>query len=187
MDIGKVNTLEYYHTLTEILSNAVTIIAVVIAALWTLFLVAKYREKYPKTEMVNVVELIMLPDKNARIAIIQVEIKNIGKVLLKLGSVIINIQFLYPFSEKDTKLITEALTTDRRYYELASGYSVTRKSLESNKTLEPGEKEAYSFFLILPGPSLNGLIVDSQFENRKTGKWWNKLTVTNLDALKSKN
>ena len=79
------NEVEYYEKTLSIVQSVMTILGIVVGAIWTYILFVKNREMLPKAEVEHNVGITKVKDDKYAIISLHIKIKNCGKVLLQLN------------------------------------------------------------------------------------------------------
>lgn len=96
--------LNDWKTIADIIQSAVTAIAIFAGGVWTYFLFVRNRLDYPKVIIKIEPHEVPLP-KNKRLIHVQVNIKNVGKVLLRSTKAELRIRSVVPLTSDVEEIV----------------------------------------------------------------------------------
>jgi hypothetical protein len=87
--------LHEWQTVTSIIADLATTLAVFFAGLWTYVLFVRNRERYPRAAIKQVASVLNLDDRSTLVRV-QIRVTNIGKVLLPIEDLECRLQQVVP-------------------------------------------------------------------------------------------
>ncbi len=172
--------MENFEKLFGTIQSVITVIGVVVGAIWTYILFIKNRQIRPKADVEHKIEIGKIKDKNFLIVTLHITIKNYGQVLLPIKSYIIDVQQLLPSKQVNNRIEGEYFLTNKCAEIGALEKLHQIQEDDSAYELEPTEKEVFTHILLLPN-DIESIVIKSHFTDRQVNKiGWGATSVHNL-------
>lgn len=188
-DTTEPDRLDKIKKLIEIAASSLTLVAVVIGAVWTYWLFVRTRQRYPSANLTQKVDYRILAEGKLWLRV-TVTLQNVSKVLLSLVYGKTWIQQVKPVDSdllSKVKQDEEPLDEDGLEYLWPLAVNMKEKDWpKGTRQIEPGESDQVHFDFIL-NPEIETIIVYSYFRNAKRFRRKKELgwQITNVFDVKS--
>jgi hypothetical protein len=182
--------LDEFKKVIELIASCLTLIAIVVGAIWTYWLFVRTRQKYPSVTLSQRIDYRAIAKDKVWLRV-TITLQNTSKVLLSLVNGRTWVQQVIPVDEDIlTKLLKGEEPLDDEGLEYLWPLAVEKKEKEWSKgsrEIEPGESDQVHFDFVL-GPDVETIIVYSYFRNakkfgRKKELGWQITNVYDLKTL----
>ena len=169
--------LDDWQTVAEIAQAVFTILAILVAGVWTYRLYRQKRQRYPRAAVAHTVLWEQIGQQALVRAVVRVE--NIGEVLLRLDRSELILQQVLPL----TKVLQEKVDTGGELPEAIDSCEFEWEALAQKpcnwstepREVEPQEADEFHFDFLIPS-SVERVQLYSYFRNvRKNEQWWSRL------------
>jgi len=142
--------LSYYKDIFSIIRSSTTIIALVIAGIWTYTLFIKGRKKYPRASITSESWSKTIQNK-ARLISLNMSIHNSGEVLINIEYTQTIIYKIHPIDDNLMRKISiNNKDLDKTYFDWEILNEKETSWEKDNLEIEPGEKETIQYDFLLP-------------------------------------
>jgi hypothetical protein len=182
--------LDQFKKLIEIVASCLTLIAIIVGAIWTYWLFVRTRQKYPSVTLTQRIDYRVIASDKVWLRV-TITLQNTSKVLLSLVNARSWVQQVIPVDEETlTKILKGEEPLDEEGLEYLWPLAVDQKEKEWSKgsrEIEPGESDQVHFDFLL-GRDVETIIVYSYFRNakkfgRKKELGWQITNVYDLKPL----
>lgn len=161
--------LDQFKKLIEIVASCLTLIAIIVGAIWTYWLFVRTRQKYPSVILTQRIDYRLIAEDKVWLRV-AITLQNTSKVLLSLANARSWVQQVIPVDEDMlAKILKGEEPLDEEGLEYLWPLAVDKKEKEWSKgsrEIEPGESDQVHFDFLL-GPEVETIIVYSYFTNAK--------------------
>jgi len=174
---------DWSKTIT-VVKDILTIIAIIVGAIWTYLLFIKKRQKYPRANISHNVKHVPLVDDQI-LLYVNVTLTNIGEVLLSLASADVRVNRVLPLSDELSETIgrgEDPVKEGEIEVEWPMIHDRPRKWKEGEFEIEPGESDHLHFEFLLES-DIEVVVLYTYFINvkkRERDIGWNLTTVYDL-------
>ena len=178
------NSLTDKHDLFSLTVSTVTIIAIVVAGIWTYLLFVRKRQRYPRADITHQVEHWPISDGKTLLRVV-VNISNKGEILLSLVSGFTRVQQMMPWSPElleSIKLNKEFVKEGQAEVEWPLLRERNLAFEQGEREIEPGETDELAFDFIIES-KVQVVVLYSYLKNRRKRKpeiGWNTTSIYDL-------
>ena len=183
-------TLDSWKTLSDILQNAATIVALIIGGFWTYQLYVKQRTRYPRVQITHSAKILPM-NRKFMLLTITANVKNIGTVLVTIDRALGKVYDVSPgemnlADDADEKLSEKIRDPDGLRIRFPRIEALEKRWKKGDFELEPQEQDQVVFDLVVP-VSVKAVRIYTYFNNPfKPNKniGWSDSSVYSIEKLK---
>ena len=173
------NQSRNWKEIIQLVQSVATIIALLIAGLWALYLYSDQRQSSPRMNIEHAIESHLLTPEHRHVHLL-VTHENRGTTLLKLHSGDVRLQQIRPLAPSISEKLLNGKNLNRDKEFFVRWPMVCRYVLNLEHELEPEESQEISLEFIISS-AIKTLRIYSYFPNEeKQGIGWEKVTIHNL-------